>query len=96
MAIDRQLGNPIGELREEDVEIVVEDPEAVSIETEDGGMLIDFTGGMEEPDESFGANLADSIDENELSSLAKELVSQYNGDKDSRGDWEEAYRKGLD
>ena len=35
MAIDRQLGNPIGELREEDVEIVIEDPEAVSIETEE-------------------------------------------------------------
>ena len=96
MAIDRQLGNPIGEFREEDIEIVIEDPEAVTTETEDGGMLIDFTGGMEEPSQSFGANLADSIDENELSSLSKELVSQYHGDKDSRGEWEEAYRKGLD
>ena len=47
MAIDRQLGNPIGEFREEDIEIVIEDPEAVTTETEDGGMLIDFTGGME-------------------------------------------------
>ena len=28
--------------------------------------------------------------------LGNELVSAYNGDKDSRADWEETYTKGLD
>jgi len=100
MAIDRTLrSNPlVGEGG--DIEIEIENPEAVSIETEDGGVILDF-----DPDArtlaSLGmlphdANLADVVDDAELSVMASELVGQFKSDKESRADWERAYVDGLD
>ena len=46
MAIERQTATPIDGTIEQDLEsditIEIEDPESVAIETEDGGMIIDF------------------------------------------------------
>jgi hypothetical protein len=100
MAIDRTLrSNPlVGEGG--DIEIEIENPEAVSIETEDGGVILDF-----DPDAStlaslgmlpHDANLADVVDDAELSVMASELVGQFKSDKESRADWERAYVDGLD
>ena len=100
MAIDRTLrSNPlVGEGG--DIEIEIENPEAVSIETEDGGVILDF-----DPDAStlaslgmlpHDANLADVVDDAELSVIASELVGQFKSDKESRADWERAYVDGLD
>ena len=82
---------------EERLEIEVVNPESVSIGTEDGGVLIDFnpdnplTGGM-----NHDSNLAEFMDDQDLTSLAAELVSAYMADKESRKDWEDSYMKGLD
>ena len=68
-------------------------------ETEDGGMLVDFdpeglsTGGG---GESFESNLAEHIEDGELNSIASDLISKFNSDKSSRGDWEQKYEEGLD
>ena len=69
MAIEKSL-TPIQsfkEAAEPEISIEVENPESVSIETEDGGMIIDFTG--EQVEEIMGGdfdrNLAEEIDENE-------------------------------
>tara|TARA_R110002167_G_scaffold1385_9_gene6354 strand:- start:3720 stop:6158 length:2439 start_codon:yes stop_codon:yes gene_type:complete len=64
---------------------------------DDGAMIIDF-GGPEEmhDDVPFDANLADYCDEQCLMELSNELLGLYMGDKNSRKDWEDVYRKGLD
>ena len=49
----------------DEVEIEIVNPEAVSIETPDGGMVIDFDPDMES-EEDFGSNLAEYLEESEL------------------------------
>ena len=82
----------------EELEIDIVNPDAVSIEDEDGGVTIILNPDMQEdmvgPDHD--ANLADYIDEGELEDIASELVSQFNGDRESRKDWARSYVKGLD
>ena len=78
------------------VSIAIENPDSVAVETEDGGMIIDFDPKDEMPASEFGSNLVDFIDENELELISSELLSAFNMDKDSRKDWEESYTKGLD
>ena len=86
------------ETTEEEVTVEVLNPEAVSVETEDGGMIIDFTG--EQVDEimsgGFDANLAEEIEEADLQSMASELISSFNSDRQSRSEWAKSYVKGLD
>ena len=87
-------GNP----SEEELTVEIVNPEAVSMQTEDGGVVLDFTGEVAEeltgPDHD--SNLADFIDESELHSMASELISDFNSDRESRADWARAYVKGLD
>jgi len=81
------------------VEEEVEAPgESLITELEDGGVEIDFDpladlGSMET---EFDSNLAEIIDDSELHTIAVDLISKFEGDKSSRGDWEETYREGLD
>ena len=71
--------------------------EAVTTETEDGGMIVDFDANSSEAGtESFDSNLVDFIEEDELNSIGNELIGAFNADKESRSDWEESYVKGLD
>ena len=82
---------------EDELSIAIENPESVSIETEDGGMIIDFDPNASQVDESnFDSNLADILNENDLNALGKDLIDSYTGDKESRSDWEETYTQGLD
>jgi hypothetical protein len=100
LAIERKPATPIEgtvEQEPEEIDIVIESPESVAIETEDGGMIIDFQSASPKGGESeFNSNLTDYVDEDELDRLGSKLISDYIGDKDSRKDWEETYIKGLD
>ena len=78
------------------VEIEVVNPESVSIETEDGGVIVDFGVDGEEGSTRHDDNLAEFCDEECLRHLASELIGDYESDKSSRGDWERTYVKGLD
>jgi len=78
---------------EPDLEIEIEDPEAVRIKTE--GLEIDIEP-REMDDEDFEANLAEFIPDNELSLLASELIGDYEEDVSSRKDWVQTYVDGLD
>ena len=79
MAIEKPLApidigpRPVEPTDEQKVEVEVVNPEAVSIETEDGGMIIDF--GKEEDNETseFDSNLAEFIEDSELDKLANDL-----------------------
>ena len=79
----------------ENVDISIVNPEAVSIETEDGGMIIDFDPSADQ-EVDFNANLSEHLDERDLDRLAGELIGAFESDKDSRGDWERTYIEGLD
>ena len=101
MAIERRTATPIEGTVEQDEEeglsIEIENPESVTVETEDGGVIIDFDPNASEmQDMGFDSNLAESMEDDKLNSVGKNLIESYMGDKESRADWEETYTKGLD
>jgi len=70
----------------------------ISVELSEEGAQIDFFPDAEQAIDTtpFDANLAEYIDEGELGRIAFQLVTDYEEDKASRHDWEDAYVKGLD
>jgi hypothetical protein len=76
----------------EPIEIEIVDPEEVRIGVD--GMMIEIEK-AEPRAEDFDANLAEFMGENELQSLASELLGQYEQDLASRKDWLDTYVKGL-
>jgi hypothetical protein len=67
------------------------------VEEDDGGVTVDFDPQDEEGDEGdFGRNLAEDLDNGDLGSTASDLMAQYDSAKESRGDWEQEYSKGLE
>jgi hypothetical protein len=96
LAIEKALSETIfsPDFEEERVEVEILNPEAISLNTEEGGILIDFD--PEEEHVEFGANLAEHMGEQELGRLSSNLIGSFNSDKSSRKDWEDSYRKGLD
>ena len=96
MSIDKPLEYSPGE-KPADVTIGVVNPEAVTIETDDGGAIVIFNPEFEDEGEpEFGSNLADYIDDSELGRISQELVSHFDNDIRSRADWEKTYKSGLD
>ena len=101
MAIEKQM-TPFetgDDDQEEAVQVEIVNPEAVSVETEDGGIIIDFEGEITEEllgSDSHDQNLAEVIDDDVLQSMASELISDFKADQESRSDWARAYVKGLD
>ena len=83
---------------EEELTVEIVNPDSISMETDDGGVIIDFEGSLAEnlmgPDHD--SNLAEFIEESELESMASDLVSDFESDRESRSDWARAYVKGLD
>jgi len=102
MAVDKNLepfevdveDNP----SESELKVEVVNPDAVSIETEDGGVVVDFEGSATE--ELTGAdhnsNLAEYIEDQDLEEMASDLVSDFESDRTSRKEWSRSYVKGLD
>jgi len=66
-------------------------------ETDDGGVEVDFDPqdqrGVED---NFYANLAEEMPDRELQRIASELLGEYDANKASRQDWEDAYSSGLE
>ena len=75
-----------------DMEIEIEDPESVSIHT--GDIEIELSPGKETA-EDFDANLAEYMDDGDLSGLAEELVADFDKDTMDRKDWIKTYVDGL-
>ena len=98
MAIDKSLYEaPVGiaDLAEQepDIEIEIEDPEAVRIGVD--GMEIELVPGGLSKTLDFGANLAEEIDERTLATLAADLLGDYETDLTARKEWLSTYVKGL-
>ena len=75
------------------IEIEIEDPEAVRIGMD--GLEIEIEPAKESEDD-FNANLAEYIDDEELQSIASELIGEYDEDIASRKDWIQTYVDGLE
>ena len=76
-----------------DLSIEIENPESVTLD--DGSMEITIVPGKEQDDE-FNANLAEDMDEGQLTELAGDLVGEYDADITSRKDWLTTYVDGLE
>jgi len=75
---------------EEPIEIEIVDPEAVNIHAGD----LDISIGKGE-DDTFDENLAETLDEDDIMSMASDLAGDIENDRDSRKDWEKAYTEGI-
>ena len=97
MAIDKALyeapqGLDALAAQEPEIQIEIEDPEAVRIGVD--GMMIEMSAKQPRA-EDFDANLAEFLSEGELQSLASDLLADYDADLASRKDWLDVYVKGL-
>ena len=79
------------EITEQDIQIEIE-PEM----DEEGNTIIAFGEDIPDPlSDDFYRNLAEEIDQRELSALASNMLDMYHADKESRSDWERTYSEGL-
>ena len=81
---------------------VIEDEEipgdTLLTEMDDGSMVVDFDPSALEGsvEAEFSSNLAEYVEDDELRTIALDLISKFNSDKSSRSDWEQTYEQGLD
>jgi len=101
MAIDKAVNQaPLGligdnmMLAEPDLEIEIEDPESVKIGI--GGLEIELEPSKEIDEEDFNANIAETLDEGQLTELCGDLVGEFEEDLSSRKDWIQTYVDGLE
>ena len=73
--------------------IEIENPDSVTLD--DGSMEITIIPGKEQEDE-FNANLAEELDEGQLTELSGDLIGEYDADISSRKDWLTTYVDGLE
>jgi hypothetical protein len=76
-----------------DLSIEIENPESVTLD--DGSMEITIVPGKEDDDE-FNDNLAEGMDEGQLTELSGDLIGEYDADINSRKDWLTTYVDGLE
>ena len=99
MAIAKALGQaPMGldlekMMDEPALEIEIEDPEAVRIGV-DGKTILEIE--EVEVEDDFNANLAEEMDEGELTELCGDLIGEFEEDLSSRKDWMQTYVDGLE
>ena len=97
---DNPLGQPqavgIIDMGEEPqgIEIEIEDPESVAIRA--GGVEIEIEPDRGEDGGDFNANLAEFMDDGDLSMVAADIEDMVNTDIGSRKDWADTFVKGLE
>ena len=99
MAIEKALSpSPIGIDEEaaatEALEIEIVNPDMVTLD--DGSVEVTIIPGGDTKKGGFNANIAEEMEDEELSNLADDIVDMVEADLNSRKDWADAYVKGLD
>jgi hypothetical protein len=93
--LDKQYAEPTPPDMDEDaLEIEIEDPERVTIGAGDMEIIIDPED--DEEDSEFSENLAENLDEGQLTELAGDLLGEFDEDTSSRKDWIQTYVDGLE
>ena len=77
-----------------DLSIEIENPESVTLD--DGSMEITIVPGKDVAGDEFNANLAEDMDEGQLTELSGDLIGEYDADINSRKDWLTTYVDGLE
>jgi len=105
MVIEKKLGtedNPDIIESSRSVEVIPEKTRQEQIKeaanilvTEEGVLLDDEMIEPETPEEDFFANLAEYLDEDDLTKLSTDLTGSIKGDLESRSEWEKTYTDGL-
>jgi hypothetical protein len=98
MAIEKSMyalpqGLEAAAAMQEPIEIEIEDPEAVRIGID--GLEIELTPKKETADD-FDANLAEYLDERELTQICGDLLGDVESDVSSRKDWMQTYTDGIE
>jgi hypothetical protein len=98
MAIEKSMyalpqGLEAAAAMQEPIEIEIEDPEAVRIGID--GLEIELTAKKETADD-FDANLAEYLDERELTQICGDLLGDVESDVSSRKDWMQTYTDGIE
>jgi hypothetical protein len=93
MGLDDEMMSDEIMSEEPDIEIEIEDPERVEIGV--GGLEIVIEPGKD-GSEDFNANIAEEMDEDDLVSLAGDLLGEFEEDVSSRKDYMQTYVDGLD
>ena len=78
---------------EPDIEIEIEDPESVTIDMDGVEIEIDPD---DDEDSEFNENLAEILDDSELTEMVGDLIGDYDDDIASRRDWIQTYVDGLE
>ena len=65
-------------------------------EEDDGGVTVDFEPEEERTEAGFTENLAEMISDTELGRISSELLGEFDANKASRQEWEDAYTDGLE
>ena len=65
-------------------------------EEEDGGATVDFDPEDEREEVGFTENLAENISDMELGRISSDLLGEFDANKASRQEWEDAYTDGLE
>jgi hypothetical protein len=98
MAIEKGLSQaPQGlqELAEDQSALAIEIENPDSVTLDDGSMEITIVPGKEVDDE-FNDNIAEDMDEGQLTELSGDLLGEYDADVNSRKDWLTTYVDGLE
>jgi len=104
MATER---NPFDTIPQQPTNVVPMNPVPVAEEQEatfelepDGGIIVDFRNTIEMEAEGtvkeWYENIADSLDDRELSMIAENVYNNYDSDKNSRQEWESMFERGFD
>ena len=92
MPVDKVVNlAPVTNIIEMDDEM---EPDIEIILDEDGGAVVEIN--PEDDEIEFYSNLAEVLDDNELSRISSDLLALFEADRSSRGDWEEMYSSGLE
>ena len=106
--IDKPLPNVDNDKAQEEIVEIENTKKAEVIDTPTGPVEVemDEMGGAEvsfdpnavniDPTQDHFANLAETLDDGVLDPLGYKMIDQYNEYKESRGDWEDTYRNGLE
>lgn len=92
MAIDKA----VNQAPSTSIEIEQEGFPEIEVLLEDDGSATVEIGEEEDSEVDFYANLAEVIDEDDLSRMSIDLQAMFDADKASRSDWENVYAKGLE
>jgi len=90
MGLDQDPQNP----ETTALSIQIENPDSVTLD--DGSMEITIIPGKDDANDEFNANLAEEMNEGELTELSGDLLGEFDADINSRKDWLTTYVDGLE